>query len=248
MIRNLAAAVLLCLALVFAQTACPTLVSAQTACPADGGSKPAATPDGGFSITHIPDSIFRNMQGKSWHKGCPVQRSDLRYLRLRHVDETGTERQGEMICHKDIAGDVVEIFKALYAARYPIHSIRLTDDFDGDDERSMRANNTSCFNYRTTSSGAPSRHSLGMAVDVNPLWNPCIHTTGRMAGHVEPANALQYARRDKASLKHNPAPITPGSLCLQLFNRYGFRWGGTWKSLKDYQHFEKQPHTPRRRR
>ena len=51
-----------------------------------------------------------------------------------------------MICHKDIAGDVVEIFKALYAARYPIHSIRLADDFDGDDERSMRANNTSCFN------------------------------------------------------------------------------------------------------
>ena len=32
---------------------------------------------------------------------------------------------------------------------YPICSIRLVDDFDADDEASMEANNTSCFNYRT---------------------------------------------------------------------------------------------------
>ena len=218
---------------------CLLLFSAPPFCRAAEDSFSSTARNEGFSISEIPDSIFLKMQGKSWHKGCPVSRSDLRYLKLLHVDENGTERQGEMICHKSIAADVVEIFRALHAARYPIHSIRLADDFDGEDEKSMQANNTSCFNHRPTSNGALSKHARGMAIDINPLWNPCVHITGRLAGRIEPANARQYAKRDKASLKQNPAPVTPGSLCHRLFSRHGFRWGGTWKSLKDYQHFEK---------
>ncbi|MEE0622120.1 MAG: M15 family metallopeptidase [Alistipes onderdonkii] len=28
--------------------------------------------------------------------------------------------------------------------------------------------------------------------------------------------------------------------CCREFLRHGFTWGGHWKSLKDYQHFEKK--------
>jgi len=33
--------------------------------------------------------------------------------------------------------------------------------------------------------------------------------------------------------------IRKGDLCYQLFIDHGFTWGGEWKSLKDYQHFQK---------
>jgi len=29
-----------------------------------------------------------------------------------------------------------------------------------------------------------------------------------------------------------------GDLCYKLFIERGFEWGGEWKTVKDYQHFE----------
>ena len=34
--------------------------------------------------------------------------------------------------------------------------------------------------------------------------------------------------------------IKKGDLCYNLFIEHGFTWGGEWKSLKDYQHFQKE--------
>lgn len=181
----------------------------------------------GFSISTIPDAVFARMQGKSYPKGCKVNRSDLRYLTLLYVDEKGIEQKGEMVCGKLIADDLISIFRELHRQRYPIHSIQLVDEYDGSDEMSMEANNTSCFNYRLTSSGGLSKHARGMAIDINPLWNPCIHISGKAAGTIEPRNA----KREHV--------INKNDLCYRLFIKHGFRWGGAWKSLKDYQHFEK---------
>ena len=36
-----------------------------------------------------------------------------------------------------------------------------------------------------------------------------------------------------------PYKIKRGDLCYRLFIQHGFRWGGDWKSKKDYQHFER---------
>jgi len=33
--------------------------------------------------------------------------------------------------------------------------------------------------------------------------------------------------------------IDRDDLCNRLFIEHGFRWGGDWRSSKDYQHFEK---------
>lgn len=191
-----------------------------------------------FSISYIPDSIFNRMQGKSWAKGCKMSREDLRYLTILHTDEKGVTHHGELVCNKAIAQDLIDIFKELYAAHYPIHSVRLIDDYDGSDEMSMRANNTSSFNWRTTATGQISRHARGMAIDINPLWNPCIYLTGKQKG-VVPANAGPYVKRTPEALKKNPAPITTSDLCYRLFKKHGFRWGGVWKTLKDYQHFDR---------
>lgn len=182
----------------------------------------------GFEIHTIDDATFERIKGKSFKTNGTTRRDDLRYLTLMYINENGKAQHGEMICNKAIAKDLIEIFRELYRQRYPIHSIRLVDEYDADDETSMEANNTSCFNYRGTSSGARlSKHAQGMAIDINPLWNPCIHLSGRNAGKIEPRNAKRTHKIDR------------NDLCYKLFVKHGFRWGGAWKSLKDYQHFEK---------
>ena len=141
-----------------------------------------------------------------------------------------------MICHKDIADDLLAIFQELYKAAYPIERMVLIDEYDADDEASMRANNTSAFNFRYASGMKRlSSHSTGMAIDINPLYNPLVkHREGQT--RVFPTTAAAYMDRTK----YFPYKIEKGDLCYRLFKKYGFSWGGDWKSSKDYQHFEKR--------
>lgn len=186
-----------------------------------------------FSADTIPEAVKLRMTGRSYpEEDAGISLSDLRYLKLLYYDFGGRVRRGEMVCNRAIADDLLYIFKELYKAKYPIASIRLIDDFDGDDQRSMEANNTSCFNYRTKTSGTSlSAHARGMAVDVNPLQNP--YVKGEI---VEPEAAREYADRTVDF----PHKITDDDLCCKLFRSRGFQWGGAWNSVKDYQHFEKK--------
>lgn len=188
-----------------------------------------------FSVSPIPDNVFARMHGKSYPDGCPVSRSELRYLRLLHVDKDGKVRRGEMVCNKLIAADVLGIFKELYRKRYPIESVRLIDDFDADDEKSMRANNSSSFCYRKVKGSRKlSAHARGMAVDINTLYNPCCRKSRRGKVTVQPSTGGKYLDR-KVSF---PYKIVRGDLAWRLFTSHGFRWGGSWRTVKDYQHFE----------
>ena len=189
-----------------------------------------------FTSVEIPDSIWHRMQGRSYPQGCEVPRSDLRYLELSYVDFEGHEHLGQMVCNRHIADDLLYIFRRLYEARYPIASMRLIDDYGADDARSMAANNTSCFCYRRVAgSTALSKHSRGMAVDVNPLYNPCVYVR---SGRVLPPEGKAYAH-DRDRRKDIPGKIDTADLCYRLFLSRGFRWGGAWRTLKDYQHFER---------
>ena len=189
-----------------------------------------------FSVQPIPDSVFLRMQGRSWPDGCAVRRADLRYLRLSHFDAEKNEHVGEMVCNKAIANDLLEIFRELYRQKYPIQRIRLIDDYEAEDERSMRDNNTSCFCYRKVSGTTKlSKHATGMAVDVNTLYNPYLRTGKNGRRIVEPATAVKYVDRSKSF----PYKIVKGDLLYRLFIRHGFKWGGSWRTVKDWQHFEK---------
>ena len=175
------------------------------------------------------------MKGKSYKDNCTIPLSELRYLRVLHYDFDGNVCQGELVCNKLISNDLLEIFEALFNARYPIERMVLIDEYDADDERSMTANNTSCFNFRTVAgTNKLSAHSRGMAIDINPLYNPYVRQV-RGKTVVSPSAARPYADRSKAF----PHKIDRNDLCYKLFVAHGFRWGGAWRSSKDYQHFEK---------
>ena len=157
-------------------------------------------------------------------------------LKVLHVDFEGKTQQGVLICNKDIAKDLREIFTELYKAKYPIERIRPISEYGNDDERSMQANNTSCYCYRTVEGTSKlSKHARGLAIDVNPLYNPCVKRKKDGTLLVQPSTGKSYVNRSK-SFKYK---ITQQDLCYRLFTKHGFRWGGAWRSLKDYQHFEK---------
>lgn len=219
--------------------------SSQAGAPVSGEK---ASPDqvlykDGFSYEPLSEEIILRIAGLSYPRDSvtnpakdviPLQ--DLRYVKIRYVDFDGKAQNGELICNQKIAQDLVEIFSELYDRQYPLASVRLVDDFGGDDLASMEADNTSCFNFREVTSSGGGRHKLslhayGLAVDLNPLYNPYVKK-----GKILPQSAKPYANRKNA----NPYRIDHEDLAYQLFTSHGFTWGGDWKSLKDYQHFEKK--------
>lgn len=193
------------------------------------------TPKPVFTSEPLNESIKNRIAGLSYPSGCKVPYEDLRYLKVSYVDFEGRTQTGEMICNKTVAEDLTDIFQKLYEARYPIEKIRLIDEYGADDEKSMADNNSSSFCYRTISgSNKISKHGYGLAVDINPLYNPYVVPAGN-SNKVEPANAVPYTDRSKAfSYK-----IDRSDLCYRLFIEHGFTWGGDWNTRKDYQHFEK---------
>ena len=184
-----------------------------------------------FKAVPIPPAVEVRMRGSSYPEDAVIKLDDLRYLKLSYIDFEGRSQVGEMVCNKAIADDLVAIFRDLFEARYPIKSIRLIDDFGGDDDASMAADNTSCFNYRKKVGVRElSKHALGLAVDINPFENPYVRPS-----RIRPAEAKAFADRTKDF----PHKIDKEDLCYKLFRAHGFSWGGTWRSVQDYQHFEK---------
>lgn len=188
-----------------------------------------------FYASEIPEEVFARMEGVSYVENEDVALEELRYLCLLYRGFDGETHVGEMVVHESISEAVLAIFQSLYENGYPIEKIRLVDDYGGDDEASMRDNNTSAFNYRRiTGSGTLSRHALGLAIDINPLYNPYVENPDG-EGYVSPAEGEPYVKREVGQ----PYQIGgEGDLCLQLFKEWGFEWGGDWTAPKDYQHFE----------
>ncbi|WP_303920623.1 M15 family metallopeptidase [Treponema berlinense] len=187
-----------------------------------------------FCICSISDEIFEKIYGKSFKEDCTVPRENLRLVKVLHKNLEGQTLQGELICSEKIAGILLKIFRELYLEGYPIEKIRLVDEYEADDEKSMADNNSSCFNFRFISfTKKISKHGEGLAVDINPLYNPYIKKVGDRV-NVEPANALPYSDRTADF----PYKIRKGDAAYRLFTENGFEWGGDWQTVKDYQHFE----------
>lgn len=166
-------------------------------------------------------------------KDAPVKITDLRYVHLLYVDFDGVEHEGELLVHKKVVKDVMEIFEALYDARYPLRSVRLVDDFGQPftDGLSMSADNTSAYCCRrVTGKKYFSRHSYGTAIDVNPVENPYVKPDGSFS----PKESEPYL--DRSNLREGM--ITKDDLCYKLFKKHGWKWGGDFKE-PDYQHFSK---------
>ncbi len=189
----------------------------------------------GFFYQSITEDVKQRINGLSYKDDCTVPYEDLRYVSVLYKDFDQETQVGEIVCNKAIAQDLVEIFFELYCAGYEIDKIRLVDEYNADDDLSCADNNTSCFNFRQVyGSNNLSKHALGLAIDINPFQNPYV-TYPNGVERISPPGSEPYADRN-SGLDHM---ITEDDLCYQLFAEHGFTWGGHWKTLKDYQHFQK---------
>ena len=190
------------------------------------------TPQFSATITPVPEDYRALMIGTSWQPGCPVPIDDLRIIEMNYWGFDGVVHDGgRLMVHKDVAEDVAGAFGELFAARFPIRRMQLIEEYDGSDDASMAADNTSAFNCRpvTGTTDRFSIHSYGKAIDINTVENP----------YVKGDTVLPEAGRDYLDRTDvRPGMITDKDLVVRAFQRIKFVWGGSWKSLQDYQHFE----------
>ena len=177
----------------------------------------------------ISKELQRKMTGKTWRKGCPVGFKELSLLRFLHWNQQAGVQWGELIVAKEEAQNMASIFAEVYALYFPMTSVRLMHEFEGNDDLSMKANNTSAFNCRKIKrSKRYSEHSYGKAIDINPLWNPWVN-----GKYIDPPEGKRYIDRDLDL----PGLITNDHRIIKIFSRHGWKWGGFWRKQKDYQHF-----------
>ncbi len=165
----------------------------------------------------------------SWSSRCPVSLDDLRLVSLTYWGFDGRRHTGLLVVNRDAVAPIVTALHRLYEIRFPIRRMVPVDAYGASDERSMEADNTSAFNGRfVEDSTVWSQHAYGRAIDIDPLENPEVKD-----GKVYPTTAGRFLDRTLGL----PGMVSPGDPVVEAFAAVGWGWGGSWYSLKDYQHF-----------
>jgi hypothetical protein len=204
------------------------------ASPATGTSaEPTTAPSAGAEppFTGTAAAVTAADLPRSWRAGCPVGPEQLRRLTLAHWGFDGEPHVGTLIVHRSVAAGLITVFETLYRERFPIRLLQPVDAYDGSDDASMAADNTSGFNCRrAVAAGAPSwsEHAYGKAIDVNPVENPYV-----FGAKVLPPAGVGHLDRSVAK----PGYAVAGGVLVKAFAAAGWKWGGARRSNPDYQHF-----------
>jgi hypothetical protein len=197
-------------------------------------TQPDAVGDGANAVvTAIPNRVWGEMTGRTWHRGCPVGRSGLRYLKINYWDYSGYRRRGELVANADAVHQMAAALTEMYRKKLPIRAMYREDRFGwsrklggANDYRSMAAGNTSAFNCRGVVGNPSTRspHSYGRSLDLNTWENPYRSAQGTVPnswwmGHSHPRVAWR-------SRSH---PV------VRLMAAHGLRW--TYGN-GDTQHFD----------
>ena len=154
-------------------------------------------------------------------------KSQLRLVNVRYYSFDGRLHQGQLVIHKSLQANIIGIFQELAELRFPLAKVIPISRYNYSDNASMLDNNTSAFNYRRVAgTRVLSNHATGRAIDINPFLNPLVQRQT-----IVPAGA-RYDPQVAGTITRNGA-------VRRAFKKRGWRWGGDWRSKKDYQHFEK---------
>jgi hypothetical protein len=179
-------------------------------------------------IAPVSPRVRRRM-GRTWTPRCPVALADLRYVTVSFWGFDHRPHTGELVLHGRVARDVVDVFRRLYRARFPIEQMRLVTTADLKAPPTGDGNNTAALVCRPVRGDDEwSAHAYGLAVDVNPFHNPY-----RNGDLVLPELAGAYLDRDR----RRPGMIHRGGVVVEAFARIGWSWGGDFESVSDPMHF-----------
>lgn len=178
----------------------------------------------------IQDSTYQSLSQALEGSEIPKDiRNRLALIGVTYLSFDGQEHQGQLVVDSRVVEDIKKIFIKLLELRFPIEKVIPISKYGWDDEASMQDNNTSAFNYRKIiGTDRLSNHSLGLAIDINPLHNPYY----AYDGNVYPSKATYDSTV--------PGTIIAGSEIVAVFASLGWTWLGERLNNKDYQHFEKR--------
>lgn len=185
------------------------------------------------TVTRIPDGVWHQMTGRTWHRGCPVGRTGLRLVRVNYWGYDGYRYRGEVVAAASAAPRMAAALAEMYAKDFPIRSMYRVDRFGwsgrlhgADDYRSMAAGNTSAFNCRQVVNrpGVRSPHSYGRSLDINTWENPYRSPTGLV-----PNSWWQRHSHPLVAWRSRAHPV------VRIMARHGLRW--TY-GMSDTQHFD----------
>ena len=169
--------------------------------------------------------------------------SSLRVLTVVYEGFDGRRHRGQLIVNKDAVRPLTLVFRRLYAMRFPIHHMQLTDTYgprgdrppDGDFTASFECRQASaspCTSAANRGTGSWSEHAYGEAVDLNPVENPYVG-----CGMTRDRASLPYLDRNR----FRRGMVTPA--VTRAFAAAGWGWGGSWSgTTKDYMHFSANGH------
>ena len=184
-----------------------------------------------FHATTAP--VTAAQLGRSWRAGCPVGPAQLRRLFVSYVGFDGRAHRGELVVNRAVSGEAADVFRGLYAARFPIHRMEPISRYGGSDTKSMAADNTSAFNCRYAVAPGPKRwsvHAYGEAIDVNTIENPYLE-----GGRVLPPAGRAFLDRTR----YRRGMAVAGGALVRAFASVGWLWGGRWSGSPDWQHFSR---------
>ena len=194
----------------------------------------------GFEITPISEELIHNMKILgTWKQECPISLERLKVVKFYFYNFEGIEqRNGEIVVLDAVANRVLKIFKHLHKIKFPIAKAYPIEHYQGNDDESMKDNNSSCYNCRFITGGnnIPSIHSYGLAIDINPIQNPYITIENQEENYIKilPNIGKEYINRNN---------LRPGMVenIVEIFKKNGFTdWGGKWIYPRpiDWQHFQ----------
>ncbi|AZL86444.1 M15 family peptidase [Aliivibrio salmonicida] len=170
---------------------------------------------------------------------APVQCDRLRNVTFTHYNFEGKTATGKVVVLDAVAPYVDRIFNELYKKGFPIAQAQPIEQFGGDDNKSMDANNTSAFNYRPIAGKSSlSLHAYGVAVDINPLQNPFVEFTSWGTATFKPLKGHEYANRMLNRLGKKEQRGLAESAIATFTNNGFVYWGGYWDTPIDFQHFQ----------
>lgn len=186
-------------------------------------------PGRGYASRLVSPAPRAVIERSTWSRACPVAADDLAWLRLTFRGFDAARHTGELLVHASAVRAIDRVFRRLWRVRFPMEQVLIVRSYDPEAPKTGDGNGTGAFVCRPTTGGTSfSQHAYGLAIDVNTFQNPYAKD-----GVVLPELASAYLDRSRV----RPGMITAGGPVVAAFGDIGWEWGGSWSTLKDYQHF-----------
>ncbi|HEY6913102.1 MAG TPA: M15 family metallopeptidase [Paludibacter sp.] len=153
--------------------------------------------------------------------------SQLQLINVQYYSTDGKIHQGQILTNRKMVNRLEVMFQFMKQVKFPVvHAIPVVK-YNWNDDLSMQANNTYSFCYRNPSY---SKHARGMAIDINPYFNPLRWKEGYTYRQNKPVGASYNPSVSGTFYDSNPVVLE--------FRKNGLRWGRTFSRKYDDHHFE----------